>query len=188
MVWLPPDVTSLRISAAPDLRVLLFTIGVSLITGVLFGLLPAIQSTKSDVAPTLKDQVGNVVGAGGGHVRFRKALVTAQVTLSLLLLVGAGLVITSLRDSADLGARCGARCAFRMSLLRRPRSPSLALFACAALFIPSLVSPRTVGPGLLPHKLATVKSDASSTATALAGADAGPRSRRFRRLRMNRPA
>jgi predicted permease len=103
MVWLPPDVTSLRISAAPHLRVLLFTIGVSLITGVLFGLLPAIQSTKSDVAPTLKDQVGNVVGAGGGHVRFRKALVTAQVTLSLLLLVGAGLFIRSLRNLRDLG-------------------------------------------------------------------------------------
>lgn len=103
MAWLPPETTSLKISTTPDLRILLFTIGVSVLTGLIFGLAPAFQSTKPDVAPTLKDQVGGIVGAGGAQVRFRKALVAAQVMLSLLLLVGAGLFIRSLRNLRDMG-------------------------------------------------------------------------------------
>jgi hypothetical protein len=54
------------------------------------------------VAPTLKDQVGAIVG-GGAQVRFRKGLVAAQVSLSLLLLVGAGLFVRSLRNLRDVG-------------------------------------------------------------------------------------
>ena len=103
MGWLPPDTASLAISTTPDLRILLFTIGVSVLTGIIFGLAPAMQTTKTDVAPTLKDQVGGIVGASGAGVRLRKTLVTAQVTLSLLLLVGAGLFIRSLRNLRDLG-------------------------------------------------------------------------------------
>ncbi len=102
LAFLPPETATLQISAVPDLRILLFTIGVSVLTGIVFGLVPALQSTKPDVAPTLKDQVGGIVG-GGGTVRLRKALVTAQVMLSLLLLVGAGLFIRSLRNLKDLG-------------------------------------------------------------------------------------
>jgi len=75
---------------------------VALVTGTLFGFVPALQCTRPDVAPTLKDTVGGIVGGGAG-VRFRKALVAAQVTLSLLLLVGAGLFIRSLRNLRDLG-------------------------------------------------------------------------------------
>lgn len=100
--FLPHDTISLNISTAPDLRVLLFTLAVSVLTGLLFGLVPALQSTKPDVAPTLKDQVGGIVG-GGAQVRLRKALVAVQVTLSLVLLVGAGLFIRSLRNLRDLG-------------------------------------------------------------------------------------
>jgi predicted permease len=102
MAMLPPDSQALQIAPTPDPRILLFTIGVSLLTGIVFGLVPAWQSTNPDVAPTLKDQAGAVVG-GGAHVGLRKALVTAQVTLSLLLLVGAGLFIRSLRNLKDLG-------------------------------------------------------------------------------------
>jgi len=100
---LPPEMATLKISTTPDLRILLFTIGVSVATGLIFGLAPALQSTKPDVAPTLKDSVGGIIGAGGAQVRFRKALVAAQVMLSLLLLVGAGLFIRSLRNLRDLG-------------------------------------------------------------------------------------
>jgi predicted permease len=82
--------------------VLLFTATVALLTGIIFGFVPALQCTKPDVAPTLKDTVGGIVGGGSG-VRFRKGLVAAQVTLSLLLLVGAGLFIRSLRNLRDLG-------------------------------------------------------------------------------------
>jgi predicted permease len=99
--FLPPDTASLNVSSAPDLRILLFTVAVSFATGILFGLVPALQATRADVAPTLKDQAGAVVG--GAHVRFRKALVAAQVTLSLLLLIGAGLFIRSLRNLRNLG-------------------------------------------------------------------------------------
>src|SRR6185437_11810552 len=85
----------------PDLGVLAFNFAVALVTGIVFGLAPALQSTRPDLAPTLKDQAGAVVG--GGAVRFRKALVIAQVTLSLLLLIGAGLFIRSLKNLQNLG-------------------------------------------------------------------------------------
>ena len=99
---LPPDTVSLKLSATPDLRILLFAIAVSLLSGVIFGLVPAWQSTRPDVAPVLKDTIGGIVG-GGAHVRVRKTLVAAQVMLSLLLLIGAGLFVRSLRNLRNLG-------------------------------------------------------------------------------------
>src|SRR5437879_2642652 len=102
LALLPPDTTSLNLSAAPDLRILLFTATVSCLTALIFGLVPALQGTRPNLAPTLKDQAGAVLG-GGGQVRLRKSLVAAQVTLSLLLLIGAGLFIRSLRNLHDLG-------------------------------------------------------------------------------------
>jgi len=102
MAFLPPNTYSLQLSGVPDPTIFGFAMAVSLVTGILFGLVPALQATKPDVAPTLKDTVGGVVG-GGAHVRVRKALVAAQVMLSLLLLVGAGLFIRSLRNLRDMG-------------------------------------------------------------------------------------
>ena len=84
------------INVYPDARILAFTFAISVLTGLLFGLAPALQSTKPDVAPTLKEQAGSLMG--GGSARLRKALVTAQVALSLLLLVGAGLFVRSLQQ------------------------------------------------------------------------------------------
>ena len=98
--FLPRDTSPLTISSAPDWRVLAFNLGVSILTGIIFGLAPALQATRPNVAPTLKDEVGSIVG--GTSVRIRKALVAAQVTLSLLLLIGAGLFIRSLRNLKDL--------------------------------------------------------------------------------------
>jgi predicted permease len=83
------------LNASLDSRTVLFTFALALITGIGFGLLPAIQSTRPNVYPTLKDQGGSVIG-GFGQVRSRQALVVAQVALSLLLLVGAGLFSRSL--------------------------------------------------------------------------------------------
>jgi len=99
--FLPQSSTPLGLSAAPDARILLFNFAVALVTGLLFGLVPALQATKPDVAPTLKDQAGSV--AGTGHARLRKSLVVAQVTLSLLLLIGAGLFLRSLRNLRGSG-------------------------------------------------------------------------------------
>ena len=98
--FLPAGDSPITISTAPDARILLFTLGVSLLTGVIFGLAPALQSTRPQLAGTLKDQVGSI--AGGTSVGMRKTLVVAQVTLSLLLLIGAGLFIRSLRNLKDL--------------------------------------------------------------------------------------
>ncbi len=102
LAFLPPETMALKLSTTPDLRILLFATAVSLLTGLIFGLAPAWQSTKPDVAPVLKDTVGGIVG-GGAHVRVRKTLVAVQVMLSLLLLIGAGLFIRSLRNLRDLG-------------------------------------------------------------------------------------
>src|SRR6202790_3164615 len=99
--YLPSDSGGLKISTAPDLRILLFTLAVTLITGVFFGLVPALQTTKPNVASTLKDEAAAVVG--GGHGALRKSLVIAQVTLSLLLLIGAGFFTKSIGIFRYLG-------------------------------------------------------------------------------------
>ena len=94
--FLPRGVTPLTLSATPDWRVLAFTLAISALTGLLFGLAPAVQSTRPQLSGTLKDQAGSVVG--GASVGLRKALVVAQVSLSLLLLIAAGLFIRSLKN------------------------------------------------------------------------------------------
>ncbi len=99
--YLPSDSGGLQISTSPDLRILLFTLAVTVLTGVVFGLVPALQTTKPNVAVTLKDEAAAVVG--GGHAGLRKSLVIAQVTLSLLLLIGAGLFVRSLGNLRNLG-------------------------------------------------------------------------------------
>jgi predicted permease len=98
--FLPTGDTPLTISSSPDWRIMSFNLGISLLTGIIFGLVPALQSTRPHLAGTLKDQVGSI--AGGTSVGLRKALVAAQVTLSLLLLIGAGLFIRSLKNLKDL--------------------------------------------------------------------------------------
>jgi predicted permease len=98
--FLPQSAAELGLNAAPDTRVLLFNFAVALITGLAFGLVPALQATNPDVGPTLKDQARSVAG---GHARLRKSLVAAQVTISLMLLIGAGLFIRSLQNLRDVG-------------------------------------------------------------------------------------
>jgi len=96
-----PGDSGLDVSSTPDARILLFTLAVTVVTGLVFGLVPALQTTRPDLARTLKDQAGAVVG--GGHARLRQALVIAQVTLSLLLLIGAGLFLRTLNNLSNLG-------------------------------------------------------------------------------------
>jgi predicted permease len=100
------------VSTTPDPRILAFTFAVSTATGILFGLAPALQSTRPQVAPTLKDQAGSVLG--GGQARLRKALVASQVAVSLLLLIGAGLFIRTLHNltTVDLGLKTDNLIAF----------------------------------------------------------------------------
>ncbi|HXJ92812.1 MAG TPA: ABC transporter permease [Terriglobia bacterium] len=86
------------VDLTPDLRVLAFAAGVSLLTGILFGLAPALRATRVDLTPSLKEGRSQF----GGQNRRRtlgldRMLVTAQIALSLTLLVGAGLFIRSLQ-------------------------------------------------------------------------------------------
>ena len=113
--FLPTGETPHVISGSLDWRILAFNFALALATGVLFGLVPALRSTRPSLAPTLKDQVGTVVG-GGSSVRFRKTLVVGQVMLSVLLLIGAGLFIRSLRNLhlTDLGLRADSLIAFNI--------------------------------------------------------------------------
>jgi predicted permease len=90
----------LKFLADPNLRALGFTIAVSVFTALVFGLAPALRATRPNLAPTLKDQAGAV--AGGGQAAWRKLLVSAQVALSLLLLIGAGLFTRSLSNLQDI--------------------------------------------------------------------------------------
>ena len=83
--------------ADPDLRVGLFAFALAVVTGVLFGIIPALQTTRVAVASTLKNEAGAVIG-GAAPFRFRRVLVVAQIALSLLLLVGAGLFTRSLQN------------------------------------------------------------------------------------------
>jgi predicted permease len=76
-----------------DARVLLFTTGVTLLTAIVFGLMPAFRATRIDLTPALKD--GSTFGAAG-HLRANRILVVGQVALSTLLLAGAGLFIRTL--------------------------------------------------------------------------------------------
>jgi len=78
-----------------DWRVVLYTIAFSTVTGILFGLAPALHSSKADVSTVLKDDSSLFTGFYRKS-RVRMALVVAQVSLSLLLLIGAGLVLRSL--------------------------------------------------------------------------------------------
>ena len=79
-----------------DGRVLAFTFGVSVAAGALLGLVPALQSTRPDVADTLKSESAG--GGRPGQLRWRNALVVAQLTISLVLLVGAGLFLRSFQQ------------------------------------------------------------------------------------------
>jgi predicted permease len=81
-----------------------FTALVSLATGILFGLVPALQSTRPDLVTELRNNSGKLSG-GRGAARFRTSLVTAQIALSMALLISAGLFIKSLRNVSrvDLG-------------------------------------------------------------------------------------
>jgi predicted permease len=95
--FVPTSGMEMTLSATPDVRVFLFTLAIAVLSAVLFGLLPALQTTRPDVSDVLKDQASNLSGSGK-QVSFRKLLVVAQVSLSLLLLIGAGLFIKSLRN------------------------------------------------------------------------------------------
>ncbi len=92
------------LEASPDLRVFLFTVAVCLLTGILFGLIPALRSRRVSVALTLKSGPQNGSSGRAGW-NWGKVLITGQVALSLLVLFAASLLVRSLQNicNVDLG-------------------------------------------------------------------------------------
>jgi predicted permease len=88
------------LSVSPDLRVILFTLAITLLTGLLFGLLPAIRGTRVELSTAMKSGVRAV--HGGSKSGGMKLLVASQVALSLVLLVISGLFARSFRHLLDL--------------------------------------------------------------------------------------
>jgi len=96
---LPPLPVPLQFDVSPDWRVLAFTAGASLVTALLFGLAPALRASRADVASSLKES--RPTGTGR-RVTLQNGLVVAQVAVSMVLLVGAGLFLRSLAAARDV--------------------------------------------------------------------------------------
>jgi putative ABC transport system permease protein len=97
----PPFLAADSIDLQPDMRVLLFTLVVSVATGIIFGLAPAIQASRPDLVVELKEKTS----APAGTTRLfslRNLLVSAQVALSLVALIGAGLFLRSLQNAQQI--------------------------------------------------------------------------------------
>jgi putative ABC transport system permease protein len=101
-------VNALGSAVSIDGKVLLFTLAVSLATGLVFGLLPALQASRGDLVSALKEGGANATAGAGKH-RLRGSMIVAQVALSFVLLVMAGLTLRSLANlrQVDAGFKTG---------------------------------------------------------------------------------
>jgi predicted permease len=113
--YLPPPGGSFNL--APDQHVLLFATAASVLTAVLFGLLPAWRSSRVDLAAAMKQQSAQA----GGRSRLNSVLVVVQIALSVALLAGAGLFVRTLRNlrTADLGFQREHEVRFSLASPRR---------------------------------------------------------------------
>ena len=116
LALIPAGGSPILIQPTPDLRILSFTFVLTLLTGIVFGLLPAMRASRADQWVTLKDTVGAIAGSGGS-LYLRKGLVAVQVTLSFLLLFGAGLFVRSLQNlqGTDTGMALDNLVTFQLS-------------------------------------------------------------------------
>ncbi|MGB7622579.1 MAG: ABC transporter permease [Terriglobia bacterium] len=94
----PPGEPPLAINASPDFNVFVYALVISLLAGVALGLLPSLQSTKLNLTSALKDE-GTPFGQRISRSRLRSLLVGAQVAVSLVLLIGAGLLVRALHNA-----------------------------------------------------------------------------------------
>jgi predicted permease len=116
LALIPSGDRPLLITPHPDVRILAFTLVLTCLTGIVFGLLPALRASRPDPWTTLKDTMGSIAGTGGSLV-LRKGLVTVQVALSFLLLFGAGLFVRSLENlkTTDTGVVLDNLVSFQVS-------------------------------------------------------------------------
>jgi predicted permease len=116
LALVPSQGQPVLISASPDPRILTFTLSLTVLTGMVFGLLPALRASRTDPWTTMKDTMGSIAGTRGS-LFLRKGLVTAQVALSFLLLFGAGLFVRSLQNlkTTDTGVQLENLITFQLS-------------------------------------------------------------------------
>ncbi len=142
-----------------DARVLGFTMLLSVLTGVLCGLVPAWRSTRNDLTPALKDQGTNASGSTS-QVRLRKSLVVAQVTMTTLLLVGAGLLTRTMWNLSklDLGMKPSQLLTFSVAPDLNGYSPEK-----VAQFVTQFSEAATTVPGLQNVSVATISAFTDDT-------------------------
>ena len=104
VAWIPLIYLPIGLSFSINGPTLLFVLGLAVVTGVVFGLVPALQASRPDLTTALKEG-GRGTGTGGRHQRLRRLLAVTEVALALALLIGAGLCVKSLQhaEGADLG-------------------------------------------------------------------------------------
>ena len=151
---LPRDTVAGWVTNAPGLRVLGYSLALSLVCALLFALVPALQATRPDLATTLKDQASGTLSRGSS-TGLRRLLVTAQVALSLLLVVAAGLF------SATASNLVNANRGFR--------TEHLSLFPVDA----TLIRTGTVAATAFYHDL-LARLTALPSVSAVAASDSGP--------------
>src|SRR5438067_8178961 len=113
----------IAIDTTPDARVLAFTAAMTLACLLLFGLLPAFRATQVDLATALRAQGRNLMGATRvGRIPFGRALVVAQIALSMLLLIGGALLVHSMQQllHSDIGVDRDHVVAVRVRTARSP--------------------------------------------------------------------
>jgi len=153
-IWslLPSDATR-TMSFTIEPSIVLFAAGLSLATGVVFGLFPALHSTRPDLASTLKGISGQPSGTRGAQM-FRWSLVTLQITLSTALLICAGLFAKSLMNISrvDLGVKIDNMLTFGVSPRLNGYTPerSLAYFQRAEEVLSGLPGVTSVTTALVP--------------------------------------
>ncbi len=139
---------AVAVSPEPDARILAFTSLLAVATALVAGIIPAFRSTRVDLAPTLK-------GSGGGVVseqpHLRKTLVVAQVALSFLLLIGAGLFVRSLQNllAVDPGFHTDRVVTFNVDPSRANYDAERARTFAQALLDAANRTPGVVSVGLL---------------------------------------
>ncbi len=97
MAQLPDEVHSISLNPNPDIRIVLYSLTLAFVTGIGFGLIPALQGSNPDLNSALKDSGATTGGRSAGWLR--NSLVTAQVAVCLVLLVAAGLLVRGLQSA-----------------------------------------------------------------------------------------
>ncbi len=102
LTHLPHGFPQLALNMSPDLRVLGFSLGLTLITGIVFGLAPALHATRPDLSTAIKEDSSGYIGKAGSGGFLRSTLVGLQVAVCMILLIAAGLLMRGLYSAQTI--------------------------------------------------------------------------------------